>query len=222
MISLVMLSGGTDSTYVLARLLRQTEDEVLVHHIRLITNFNRHVPEQEASRKIVEYCKREYRGLLYTETAIDHRRMLAHGLDVVAAGFETGVVAASFNSATGKRIDRWFIGLAADDEMPRLRAKQAQDCCEANCQDIYTPELCLFPPVNFQQQVDYMGRELFDLTWSCRMPQRNGEAVVACGECSACQRRAKAQFESEASPLADEEQLEPRTWTHIIPNVPIR
>jgi 7-cyano-7-deazaguanine synthase in queuosine biosynthesis len=54
MISLMMLSGGIDSTYVLARLLRETDDEILVHHVHFLNNSNRHIPEAAACKKIVD------------------------------------------------------------------------------------------------------------------------------------------------------------------------
>ena len=34
--TLVMLSGGVDSVYRLVKLLRETDDEVLAHHVHLV------------------------------------------------------------------------------------------------------------------------------------------------------------------------------------------
>ena len=123
MISLVMLSGGIDSTYVLARMLREFEDEVVVHHIHCLNDSQRHVAEQRACNQIVAYCRENYRDFAYSETMIDHRRMLSHGIDMIAAGFEAGVVSASYALATNKNIDRWLVGLLfgrSAGALPRL------------------------------------------------------------------------------------------------------
>ncbi|MCD6074290.1 MAG: hypothetical protein K0Q70_1173 [Rhodospirillales bacterium] len=213
----MMLSGGIDSTYVLARLLRETDDEILVHHVHFLNNSNRHIPEAAACKKIVDYCRTSYRDFSYTETAIDHRRLVAHGFDVIAAGFEAGVIASSFHIATGRNVDRWFIGLAADDvTMPRVRAKQGQECCEFNCQSGYPPDLHLYPLVGLQTQIDYLPADLYELTWSCRTPKIEGEAHSACGECSSCLRRVGTSRSLGAAHLGASKPMTPLGWKQVL------
>jgi 7-cyano-7-deazaguanine synthase in queuosine biosynthesis len=218
MISLLMLSGGIDSACALTRLLNETDDELLVHHVHLLTNSRRHIPEAEACRKLVDHCRTQYRDFTYSETTIDHRRMLSHGWDLIASGFEAGVVAASYHLATNRNIDRWFVGLAADDPVPRSRVQQAQSTCEFNCQNGFTPELYLFPLVSPQQQVDYMGAEVFARSWSCRAPRFSDEKNYSpCQRCSACQRRTGLTAPSSAAARITLPS-EARSWTHIVAN----
>lgn len=192
MITLVMLSGGLDSTYVLYKLLRESDDEVLVHHVHLLTNLGRHVPEAESCKSVIGYCRTNVRPFGYTESAIDHRRFQCHGYDVLAAGFEAGMVAASFHMATGKYIDRWTVGIAKDDPVSTDRLDQAQLCCKFNCQCSRVPELFLLPPVGPREEAAYMPLELFDLTWSCRQPRGLPQESQVCGKCVSCRRRRRA------------------------------
>jgi 7-cyano-7-deazaguanine synthase in queuosine biosynthesis len=190
-ISLLMLSGGFDSTYALHKLLTETDDEVLVHHIHLLTDQNRHIPEAESCRKIVAYCRTNLRPFHYSESSIDHRGFSCHGFDLIAAGLEVGVVASSYGwtHQRKKTIDRWIIGIARDDEVAPDRFGRAQICCEANCQFIKPPRLFLFPAVSPTEQFDELPRQLFDLTWSCRTPNKAQTSFVPCRACKSCQRR---------------------------------
>jgi len=189
MISLMMFSGGIDSTYSLVRLLNETQDEVLVHHVHLVTNTNRHVAEQSACAKIVEHCQKNIRAFSYTESVMDRRKFVAHGYDFLSAGFEAGIVSASYYLTTKKDIDRWIVGWAEDDIMPRIRFTNAQDCCEYNCQAGSAPELFLYQPIDVQEQINYMGAELFNMTWSCRAPKEVEGKPEPCKECDPCLRR---------------------------------
>jgi hypothetical protein len=191
-VSLVMLSGGIDSTYVLVKLLRETTDQVLVHHAHLVTDTGRHLPEAASCKKIVDFCQRRYRTFFFTESTVDHRRFVCHGFDVLAIGLEAGMVAASFNSVTGKSVLRWTIGVAKDDEIPTHRMIQAERCCDWNCQQGVPPHLFLFPRVDVGDEVAYLPPELLDMTWSCRMPRGLPHQASACGECKSCKRRARA------------------------------
>jgi len=201
MISLLMFSGGIDSTYALAKLLRETEDEVLVHHIHLLTNTGRHIPEARSCKQIVDYCRRTMRPFFYSESAIDHRRFMAHGFDLIAAGFETGMVASSYALASGlqKNIDRWIVGIAGDDVLPEKRFKHAQLCCEFNCSQGRPPQLFMFPFVDVVEQVNYLPEKLYRMTWSCRQPAGLPDNPVPCGRCKACKRREKIALTAKTS-----------------------
>ena len=194
--SLLMFSGGLDSTYALAKLLRETDDEVIVHHIHLMTNRWQHIAEAERCRKIVTYCHENMRPFVYTQSGIDHRRFVSVGMDLIAAGFEAGMVTGNYEAVTGKKINRWVIGIAKDDGVPDRRFEQAQRCLEYNCQSksrkgIY-PQLFIFPRVEPSEQARYLSRELFDLTWSCIRPQGVPDQIRACGQCHKCKRRENA------------------------------
>jgi len=189
--TLIMLCGGIDSTYTLAKLLRETQDEILVHHVHFFTDTGRHVPEAESCKRIVGYCQNKIRPFFYSESAIDHRRFACHGYDVMALGLEAGMVAASFNMVRKRLVRRWTFGLAKDDEMPSFRVLQAERCCEWNCQ-LEPPHLFLLPRVDVEEEARYLAEELFSMTWSCRMPRDLQGYPGECGECKSCLRRARA------------------------------
>ena len=56
MTTLVMFSGGLDSTAVLARLLSETADDLRVHHIRMHNSEGRADAEKEAVDAIIAWC----------------------------------------------------------------------------------------------------------------------------------------------------------------------
>jgi 7-cyano-7-deazaguanine synthase in queuosine biosynthesis len=220
MISLLMLSGGIDSAYTLAKLLKDTDDEVLVHHIHLVTNSGRHEPEAEACKEIVEFCQAQYRPFSYTQSAIDRRRFVAHGYDLMSAGTEAGIVSASYFITTGNIIDRWFVGLADDDLVPRTRVKRAQDCCEYNCQEGNAPGLFLYEQISLQAQIDYMPVKLLNATWSCRSPGKepgkDGDEYKPCGECAACKRRNSVERSKKPRLSKAEQNVKALPWTRLV------
>lgn len=189
-ISLLMLSGGLDSAWALVKLLKETDDEVLVHHMHLITDFRREEPEKQSCQKIVEYCRKHYRPFTYSETAIDHRGMSSHGIDLIAAGFTAGVVAASYFSETNKHIDRWIVGISTEDRVPLRRFIRADNVCRYNCQSNEPPTFYKFPPVSQQEIIDTLPVDLYELTWSCRQPVITVNGYKPCGSCATCERLA--------------------------------
>jgi hypothetical protein len=196
MISLVMLSGGIDSTYALCKVLAETNDEVLVHHVHLLTDSGRHIPEAAACLRIIEYCRSRYRPFHYSESGIDHRRFVSVGYDMIAVGLEAGMVASSYYQVMGKSqyINRWIVGLSADDTLPEHRLNSAGRVALFNSMldQEKKPEVFVFPRVSLREQVAFMPKELLDLTWSCRFPRGLPDNVRPCGECISCKRRAAA------------------------------
>ncbi len=187
--SLLMFSGGLDSAWALVRLLTDTDDEALVHHVNLLNDAKRYEPEREAARNIVEYCRENYRPFSYTETTIDHRRLLAHGLDLLSVAMEAGAVSASYKLATGKDVSRWILGISlADDTVPDVRFLQAERICKYNHQGENPPELFLFKKVSQQEIISQIPLEVYQMAWSCRAPVYDEETPKPCGKCRTCLR----------------------------------
>ncbi|MEQ1612360.1 MAG: hypothetical protein ABL904_06375, partial [Hyphomicrobiaceae bacterium] len=108
--TIIMFSGGVDSTYTLLKQLRESQDELLVHHINFINRERRHEIEADRCRQIVEICQRQYRPFQYSESTLDHRSFQFFGYDMIAVGFEAGLVAHSHLMRTGRMPERWTIG----------------------------------------------------------------------------------------------------------------
>jgi 7-cyano-7-deazaguanine synthase in queuosine biosynthesis len=189
MITLVMLSGGLDSAYVLAKLLRETDDDVIAHHIHLITNAGRHEPEAISCQKIIDYCQKEFRPFVYTVSTIDRRGFLFHGRDIISAAFEAGALAGSHKLATGKRLDRWTIGISLADNVEPNRFKQADSACRMNCPPDTSPEFFLLDRVSQQKIISYLPYKLYKMAWSCRFAKKDSKGEFSpCGECNSCKR----------------------------------
>src|SRR3954451_22231548 len=61
MTTLVMFSGGLDSTAMLVQLLTQSREELRVHHVRMENREQRAAAEQSAVERIVAWCASRYR-----------------------------------------------------------------------------------------------------------------------------------------------------------------
>lgn len=188
MATLIMLSGGLDSTYSLVKYLRETDEELVVHHVNLLDTKGRHKLERIACISIVEFCRKKYRDFFFSETMIDHRRLIAQGYDILALGLEAGAICASYHLATERSIDEWVVGRCTEEVLPPSRQKLAQQICEMNCQKIIAPPTWAtrFPRVSQQEQVNYLPSELYEMTWSCRNPVLTDDEYLKCGECHAC------------------------------------
>lgn len=184
--TLVMLSGGVDSVYTLVKLLRETNDEVLAHHVHLVNIEQRHKVEAERCRSIIDICKREIRDVSYSESAIDHRGMRFFGYDMVTIGFEAGIVAHSYWLARDRMVDRWTVGTCAEDGSNPDRWRHVLACCAANCFPHEPPAFLDMPYVSKAEEMAYLPLDVLDLTWACRRPIRDGDAFRECGQCETC------------------------------------
>ena len=76
--SLVMWSGGLDSTFCLARLLQETDDQVFVHHVHCNirrddgkARSRRCEYEAQAVAAMLPILRQRYRSFTYTESRVD-------------------------------------------------------------------------------------------------------------------------------------------------------
>lgn len=205
---LIMLSGGIDSTFLLAQALRETEDLVLVHHVHLINLEGRHRAEAHACKNIVEYCRRNYRDFVYTESTVDRSGLYAMGYDVITVASEAGIAATNHLLETGGMADFWMLGFnleeahdaeeendevglsasgdqaaqrPATNRLPYILAAIAATCFPN------APPKYLRPILQPKRELmDYMGQDLVDLCWTCRRPVRTDQGFHECGECKTC------------------------------------
>ena len=178
--TLVMFSGGIDSTYALHKLLTDTDDEIYAHHVHLVNYEGRHVIEARRCREIVAYCRRTIRPFHYTESTIDHRGFRFFGIDMISVGFEAGLVAHSYH------VPRWTAGISADDQRWEARFRHVEACVAANAFPFAPPEFFLLPQVSKLDEMRALPPELLAMTWSCRKPVVDGDTFLACAQCRAC------------------------------------
>ncbi len=192
-ITLVMFSGGIDSVYVLYRLLKESDDEIVAHHIHFVNIERRHEAEARACRVVVDYLKKTVRDFIYTESAIDRSRFRAFGMDDMAVGFEVGIVHSSLIVDRGIGFDRWTSGTCLEEELEYFGASEIErfenvlNCVQGSCYPNPAPRFFQLKIIPKKAQMDYMGQALVDLCWTCRTPvwAEDGSASE-CGTCKTC------------------------------------
>jgi len=189
MTTLVMYSGGLDSTAMLAKLLAETDDELRVHHIRMANREDRADAEQAAVERIVAWCRDRYRPFRYSESALDFTGLEAIPIDYVCIAFVACQVA--IDTPRCNRIA--VAALARDTDIENRSARQRRvfdtlyECYRAR--KLGEPEVQWIYPVYHSTKRELaaaLPRELVELTWSCRRPVRDAEQWRPCGACKAC------------------------------------
>jgi 7-cyano-7-deazaguanine synthase in queuosine biosynthesis len=189
MTTLVMFSGGLDSTAMLVKLLAESADELRVHHIRMINQERRDLAEQRAVEAIVAYCRARYRPFRYSESALDFAALEAIPIDYLSIAFVACQVAID---TPGCR--RVAVGaLAADTDIANRSARQKRVFEEMyacyRARKLGEPQVEWSFPVFHTPKAELAAAlppELLDLTWSCRRPV---EGFKPCGTCKACRVR---------------------------------
>jgi hypothetical protein len=176
--SLIQLSGGIDSTYVLWKWLQENPNEFCVaHHIKLNgVDENRVQEESEAVDKILKWF--DSKGLnnyFYLENTFDYGNFTSCIYDVELCGFLAGVILYSprWGSVT-KMIHSIY---ESESERETKRKRLMQITCERTIESFY-------PLKNKEkwQVINEMPQELLELCWFCRTPNSG----KPCGECHTC------------------------------------
>jgi 7-cyano-7-deazaguanine synthase in queuosine biosynthesis len=202
MTTLVMFSGGLDSTAMLVKLLAESADELRVHHIRMVNKEGRDRAERRAVESIVSYCRARYRPFLDSESALDFSALEAIPIDYLSIAFVACQVAIDTPGCS-----RVAVGaLASDTDIANRSARQkrvfdemyacyrARKLGEAHVEWIF--------PVYHTPKAELaaaLPQELLDLTWSCRRPL---EGFRPCLICKAC--RARQGLRSPAAPAQNQ------------------
>ena len=205
MTTLVMFSGGLDSTAMLVKLLTESADELRVHHIRMVNKERRDRAESRAVEAIVAYCRRRYRPFRYSESGLDFAELEAIPIDYLSIAFVACQVAIDT-----PRCARVAIGaLEADTDIVNRSARQRRvfdamyECYRAR--KLGEPQVEWIFPVYHAAKAELVAalpQELVDLTWSCRRPLPAGDGWVPCGICKACLARSRANLQGLRAPAA--------------------
>lgn len=199
--SLVLWSGGVDSTYTLLRLLLETRDQVFSHHVAL--------QGEEPGDVLHRRTGLESQAIDALRSRIVARaRVFRHTVSRVAAGPSAPggdaalltFMAARTALALGFSVfDRILVGVNGDRDpgwhpdsaacaLRRTRMSRAIRAAYG-CDEV--PQIYLWEPrPGRQDMLGYLGPELVSLTVSCRRPVA-GEAgeLEPCGCCARCRER---------------------------------
>lgn len=181
---LVMWSGGIDSTYTLAKLLKETDYNIHAHHVTLINHEKRGESEKDACLSMIPKLK-EIRDFTSSGSSIDHS---SHGgfipFDMAVVCFEAGVCsrAAAYDS-TRNAFDEWMIGTHKDEGHWATRWKAIAPAVDAACWPMDAPKFVLHDLVSKKAEMEYLNNlGILHLCWFCRMPQ-NGQSCCKCKTC---------------------------------------
>ncbi len=200
--SLVLWSGGVDSTYALKRLLAETRDEVFSHHVEVQRWNSGEGPglrsrfEALAIERLRDALAAETRGFVHTTSRVDLPACgPVHGQAALLAFL--GGLAAMGHGFTP--FDRILVGVNADTDPGwdpdsaacALRRTRLARALRAAWGGDEVPRVYLWDPRPHKvAMVDYLGPRLAALTVSCRAPREAPEdgtpGLAACGECGKC------------------------------------
>jgi len=183
---LVMWSGGIDSTYTLAKLLKETDLKILAHHIFLKNCENRHLSEQYAVQKLGEKL-RAIRPFSYTWNMIDDSYLPTIPYDMARVCFEAGAVSKAFYHARDpKFIKKWTIGTHKAEGHWQERwdvISSATRSAEWSPGRTDFIEFELQPMATKEEEMKYLdGLGLLEDCWYCRTP-KEGKPCESCKTC---------------------------------------
>jgi len=187
--TLVLFSGGLDSTAMLVKLLAQGGDELRVHHIRMVNREGRAEAEQAAVERIVGWCRGRYRPFRYSESGLEFSELEAIPIDYLSIAFVACQVAIDTPGCNRVAV----ASLARDTDIANRSARQRRvfdalyECYRAR--SLGEPQVDWIYPVYERSKAELaamLPREVLDMTWSCRRPVPGREGLRACGTCKAC------------------------------------
>jgi 7-cyano-7-deazaguanine synthase in queuosine biosynthesis len=179
---IVMWSGGIDSTFKLAHLLKETECQVHAHHVHLVNREGRHAAEAAACRALRPKL-RAIRDFAYTESRIDHRQHEHIPFDMAVVAFEAGVVARTGTGRGAEPFTHWTIGTHKAEGHYQRRFDLYEPMVNAVCFPHDYPAFEMGKVVTKQEEMTYLDvLGLLDDCWYCRTP-RAGKPCRTCGSC---------------------------------------
>ena len=186
---LVMLSGGLDSIFTLWDALANSKRRVIAHHIHLINQEGRNEVEAKACEEVATWLRDNCRDFELTTSLIDRRELSHFGFDMLAVGFEVGLIAATYRSRTGRLVDHWQVGHCEEEPMWPDRWNNVVNCVEATSYPYQPPVYLDQDILPKAEQLKRLPEELASLSWGCRRPLSENSEPRACGVCHTCKDR---------------------------------
>ena len=206
--SLLMWSGGPGSTHALLRLLRETEDEVIVHHLHLHAgppaagSGHRCAHQAKAVSRLLPPLQSRERAFVYEESRVDLSALGPRASDHAALAWMAAQSALAHALTPFDRIvfghgahaRRWQPDTYANAHSRLVTQRIIRGVWE--CDDV--PHLYLFSPrPTRREQLSYLGGELAEHTVCCERPVARergfaGMELEACDVCAGCVERGRA------------------------------
>lgn len=169
--TLINLSGGIDSTYLLWKYLTNKE-HVLVHHCNMINHEGRSAPEKIAVDKIISwFLENGLDTFKYIETTFDYGDLEFIVKDIEVVGFMSAVI---LRSPEYRNMRHIAVSANAHDESNNpedLSVIRREGLIKLIGPKPLVSEI-IFPMLHLTKKeiIDEMPRELLEMTWFCRRP----------------------------------------------------
>lgn len=189
--TLVMLSGGIDSTAALWHVLHHPDEygEVLVHHIHIKNLEARWVAEALAVKNVLTYIKKHVpTPFSYSQSTIEVPHFGNQFMfDVEAMGFVTGYMTSRDTKITKVVIAATKTDFELGVDGSVMRGKRAHNAYHPDEED-HSARIKEYPQSHMTKAEVYASvpPELAALTWSCRTPHYVDGKPVECGRCKTC------------------------------------
>ena len=194
--TLLMFSGGLDSTGALWQLLQNKENKVHIHHLHLINKEKRAQAEHIAVNNIISYISKSYK-VKYSESYHEYPYYsylkINNNNEIVLSenfmfdsdiyNFIAGTICTSLPHIKSVAIGRTKSDSEEISTMTRATIG-------TNIFKLLAPNVeKIYPVVHLTKTEVYniLPEELRDMTWSCRRPIYIDENMITeCGECKTC------------------------------------
>lgn len=236
---LVTWSGGLDSTYGLVRVLKETSDEIFVHHIHRFAPHDNSSQaalssryEAHAVERMLPLIRARYRDFAYSESLVDNTAFPQFAPDATTVLL--------FAGCTAKRLgfgpdDRILDVMNSDEDEHWGPESLSGQFLRMNSLSILKlvlrseliPQLYTYDGIPTKtQEVEYLPRDLVAMNASCRAPELVNDEWRNCGTCRKCRSFARMGLRLPADPedgerlreLADQARpAEPRREVEVRP-----
>lgn len=196
---LVTWSGGLDSTYGLVRVLRETDDEVFVHHIhRFAPHDGKSTAAQScayeavAITRMLPVIRARYRDFTYSESLVDNTLFPQFAPDATTVM----LLAACAAKRSGFRPDDRILDVMNKDEdghwapgsiSGRLLYMNTRHILKLVLRSDLVPDLYTYDGIPTKaEEVAYLPEDLVQMNASCRAPQWLDGIWRSCGVCRKC------------------------------------
>ena len=194
--TIVLWSGGVDSTGALYKILKDYDDDVVAHHIHFKNYQNRWKAEKKSVDKMIPWLRKNVRDFEYSESTIEMDLKFI-GWDIMHAMYIGGLVIESEKRKDWKRKDRERYKLVLGDNEEDFNSYQWKTPIAqllAVMTSLKHPQESQDIPYIWQIMAKTSKQEIWNLfpdflkknIWGCRTPESDVDKWVECGECVTC------------------------------------
>lgn len=178
--TLIMFSGGLDSTGAFWRLIH-TSKELHVHHMHLINRENRDKAEDKAVKSIVEYM-RKIRDFSYSESRHEYPSYNNNFIwDSDLYNFIAGTICLSMRDIEEVALGRTKSDAGSQIDLRVQRGTKIFESFETKAKKVYPVK-----DMTKKEIYEMLPEDLRSLTWSCRTPIYSENNIKRCRRCKAC------------------------------------